>query len=163
MHTFTKLLLWGTTALVSLQLNGCCNLLDRGDGDENAPSDGPNPVTGELPPPRNGFLADLKFRPNAQGFNFENGGNAAYPRTPGFVNAPEMIRLFGAKDVCIGGRVVGNNCRMTPAAAESGPNPVVANSMHITPTDTPPARSFCFTWLSFIDPPAGQGDGAAGA
>lgn len=118
MHTLTKLLLWGTTALVSLQLNGCCKIFDRGSGDEGAQSDEPDPITGNLPPPRNGFLADLKFRPNSNGFNFENGGNAAYPRTPGFVNAPEMIRLFGAKDVCIGGRTIGNSCRMTPAASE---------------------------------------------
>lgn len=118
MKTLTKLLLWGTTALVSLPLTGCCKLLDRGSGDDNEQLQGPDPVTGALPPPRNGFLADLKFRPNANGFNFENGGNAAYPRTPGFVNAPEMVRLFGAKDVCIGGRIVGRTCRMTPAASE---------------------------------------------
>lgn len=119
MHTLKKLLLWGTTALVSLQLNGCCRLFDQGDDEQpTSQTDGPDPVTGDLPPPRNGFLADLKFRPKTEGFNFENGGNAAYPRTPGFVNAPEMIRLFGARDVCIGGRAFGNNCRMTPAAAE---------------------------------------------
>lgn len=118
MKTLTKLLLWGTTALVSLPLTGCCNLLDRGSGDDSEQLQGPDPVTGALPPPRNGFLADLKFRPTTNGFNFENGGNAAYPRTPGFVNAPEMVRLFGAKDVCIGGRLVGKTCRMTPAASE---------------------------------------------
>ncbi len=118
MKTLTKLLLWGTTALVSLPLAGCCNLLDRGSGDDSEQLQGPDPVTGALPPPRNGFLADLRFRPTTNGFKFENGGNAAYPRTPGFVNAPEMVRLFGAKDVCIGGRLVGKTCRMTPAAAE---------------------------------------------
>ena len=117
MHTLTKLLLWGTTAL-SLQLTGCCKIFDQGAGDEQVQNEGPDPITGNLPPPRNGFLADLRFRPNTNGFKFENGGNAAYPRTPGFVNAPEMVRLFGAKDVCIGGRMVGKTCRMTPAAAE---------------------------------------------
>ena len=117
MHTWTKLGLWGTTALLALQLNGCCNILDRlsDDDDEKPQNDGPDPVTGDLPQPRNGFLADLGFRPRANGYNFENGGNAAYPRTPGFVGPAEMIRLFGAKEVCIGGRATGNNCRMTPA------------------------------------------------
>lgn len=119
MHTWTKLGLWGTTALLALQLNGCCKLLDRGgDDDVQTQGDGPDPVTGDLPPPRNGFLADLGFRPRSNGYNFENGGNARYPRTPGFVGPREMIRLFGANEVCIGGRAVGNNCRMTPAAAE---------------------------------------------
>lgn len=119
MNKLTKLLLWGTTALVSLQLTACCKLFDRGSDDDDSPQlQGPDPVTGALPPPRNGFLADLRFRPNTHGFKFENGGNAAYPRTPGFVNAPEMVKLFGAKDVCIGGRLIGKTCRMTPAAAE---------------------------------------------
>lgn len=118
MHTFTKLGLWCTTALLALQVTACCKIFDRGGGDEQAHNDGPDPVTGDLPPPRNGFLADLGFRPKTNGFNFENGGNAAYPRTPGFVGPAEMMRLFGARDVCIGARAFGNNCRMTPAAAE---------------------------------------------
>lgn len=118
MHTWTKLGLWGTTALLALQLNGCCKIFDRGGGDEQTQNDGPDPVTGDLPPPRNGFLADLGFRPKVNGYNFENGGNANFPRTPGFVGPAEMIRLFGARDVCIGGRVLGNTCRMTPAASE---------------------------------------------
>ncbi len=121
MHTSMKLGLWGTTALtalLALQLTGCCKIFDRGGGDEQVQNDGPDPVTGDLPPPRNGFLADLGFRPRANGYNFENGGNAAYPRTPGFVGPGEMVRLFGAKDVCIGGRMIGKSCRMTPAASE---------------------------------------------
>lgn len=118
MRTWTKLVLWGTTALFSLQLAGCCKIFDRGSGDEAVHNDGPDPVTGDLPQPRNGFLADLGFRPKANGYNFENGGNANFPRTPGFVGPMEMVRLFGAKDVCIGGRITGKTCRMTPAAAE---------------------------------------------
>src|SRR5262245_27312436 len=118
MHRWTRLFLWGTSALVSLQLNGCCKIFDRGSGDEPAQNDAPDPATGDLPKPRNGFLADLGFRPRANGYKFENGGNAAYPRTPAFVGPAEMVRLFGAQDVCIGGRMVGNNCRMTPAASE---------------------------------------------
>jgi hypothetical protein len=118
MHTWTKLGLLGTTALLALQLNGCCKIFDRGGGDEKTSNDGPDPVTGDLPAPRNGFLADLGFRPRSHGYNFENGGNANYPRTPGFVGPAQMIKLFGAKDVCIGGKAVSNNCRMTPAASE---------------------------------------------
>src|SRR4051812_17426376 len=118
MHTLKRLFLWGTPALLSLQLASCCKIFDRGSGDETPQNDGPDPVTGNLPPPRNGFLADLGFRPNKDGYNFENGGNARSPKTPGFVSPAEMIRLFGAKDVCIGGRATGNNCRMTPSAAE---------------------------------------------
>jgi hypothetical protein len=118
MISWKKLGLLGTTALLTLGISACCKIFDRGGGDDQTTNDGPDPVTGELPPPRNGFLADLGFRPKTHGYNFENGGNAAFPRTPGFVSPREMIRLFGAKDVCIGGRAVGNNCRMTPAAAE---------------------------------------------
>lgn len=118
MHTFTKLGLLCTSALLALQVTACCKIFDRGGGDEQPTGDGPDPVTGDLPPPRNGFLADLGFRPKLNGYNFENGGNARYPRTPGFVGPAEMIRLFGARDVCIGARAFGNNCRMTPAAAE---------------------------------------------
>ncbi|MBK8258616.1 MAG: hypothetical protein IPK82_38895 [Polyangiaceae bacterium] len=115
---WTKLVLWGTTALLAAQVTACCKIFDNGKGDDSTQNDGPDPVTGDLPPPRNGFLADLGFRPKTHGYNFENGGNAAYPRTPGFVGPAEMVRLFGAKDVCIGGRTVGASCRMTPAAAE---------------------------------------------
>lgn len=118
MRTWTQLVLWGTTALLTMQLTGCCKIFDRGSGDEAAPLDGPDPVTGDLPAPRNGFLADLGFRPKANGYNFENGGNANFPRTPGFVGPVEMVKLFGAKDVCIGGKLVGKTCRMTPAASE---------------------------------------------
>lgn len=120
MHTFAKLGLWCTSALLALQLTACCKIFDRGGGDddEQTQGNGVDPVTGDLPPPRNGFLADLGFRPKVNGYNFENGGNAAYPRTPGFVGPAEMVRLFGAKDVCIGGRVLGSSCRMTPAASE---------------------------------------------
>jgi hypothetical protein len=118
MRNWTKLVLWGTTALTALQLNGCCKILDRGSGEEAVQSDQPDPVTGDLPPPRNGFLADLGFRPKTNGYKFENGGNANYPRTAGFVGPGEMVKLFGVKDVCIGGRMTGATCRMTPAAAE---------------------------------------------
>ena len=81
MRNWTKLVLWGTTALTALQLNGCCKIFDRGSGEEAVQSDQPDPVTGDLPPPRNGFLADLGFRPKTNGYKFENGGNANYPRT----------------------------------------------------------------------------------
>ncbi|MFO0593382.1 MAG: hypothetical protein U0441_37920 [Polyangiaceae bacterium] len=108
----------GTTALLALQLDACCKIFDRGNDDQGVQAQGPDPVTGDLPAPRNGFLADLGFRPRTNGYNFENGGNANYPRTAGFVGPAEMVKLFGAKDVCIGGKMMGNTCRMTPAASE---------------------------------------------
>lgn len=111
-------MLLGATALSALQLISCCKIFDKGSGDDVVQNDGPDPVTGDLPKPRSGFLADLGFRPKTNGFNFENGGKANFPRTPGFVGPAEMSKLFGAKDVCIGGRMVGNTCRMTPAASE---------------------------------------------
>ncbi|MEZ4315339.1 MAG: hypothetical protein R3F14_45565, partial [Polyangiaceae bacterium] len=118
MRTWKKLALLGTAALLGAQLTACCKLFDRGNDDQGVESGGPDPVTGDLPPPRNGFLADLGFRPRMNGYKFENGGNARYPRTPGFVGPAEMVKLFGAADVCIGGRLFGRSCRMTPAASE---------------------------------------------
>lgn len=106
-----RLLGWCAPTLLALSLAGCCNILNRDKKDDAEAQSGD-----DLPTPKNGFVIDSGFRPSKNGFSFENGGNANFPRTPGFLSNNSMIRLFGAKNVCVNGNT--KNCKATPPAAE---------------------------------------------
>lgn len=106
-----RLLGWCAPTLLALSLAGCCNILNRDKKEEAEVQSGD-----DLPTPKNGFVIDSGFRPSKNGFSFENGGNANFPRTPGFLSNNSMIRLFGAKNVCVNGNT--KNCKATPPAAE---------------------------------------------
>jgi hypothetical protein len=59
-------------------------------------------------------LADTGFRPNKDGYKFENEGGA-YPRTPPVFTSQDVARMFGA-DACIKGS--DQNCKLKPVATE---------------------------------------------
>ena len=61
-----------------------------------------------------GMLADTGFRPNKDGFKFENQGGR-YPRTPPVLTSQDVSRMFGS-DVCVNGG--GTTCRLKPVATE---------------------------------------------
>lgn len=60
--------------------------------------------------PKGEILADSGFRPERDGFSFENYGNDVEPEN---LTTASLQALFG-DDVCIGGN--GDDCRLTPAA-----------------------------------------------
>jgi hypothetical protein len=86
-----------------------------------------NKPTGDSPPPAavtyppavpdgkvGPILADLGFRPEKDGFRFQNQGGA-YPRTPPVLTAQDVDQMFG-DSVCLSG--TGSTCKLTPVASE---------------------------------------------
>jgi hypothetical protein len=61
-----------------------------------------------------GVLADTGFRPNKNGYKFENQGGH-YPRTPPVLTSQDVTKMFGP-DVCASGASA--NCKLKPVAAE---------------------------------------------
>jgi hypothetical protein len=68
----------------------------------------------DAPETKAGMIVDTGFRPNRDGFAFQNTGGS-YPRTRGVVDSNVMVRLFG-KDACIDGDTA--NCSLTLPARE---------------------------------------------
>ncbi|PJF42870.1 MAG: hypothetical protein CUN50_02425 [Candidatus Thermofonsia Clade 1 bacterium] len=61
------------------------------------------------------LVADLGFRPEQDGFSFQNYGNENNPTN---LTSVEMIRIFGAERVCAGAVKEDGSCKLTaPAAA----------------------------------------------
>jgi hypothetical protein len=102
----------------------------RGYGDDSAPivgskefalkpslvPPGYSSAGGELTPsyePEGEIVADNGFRPQANGFAFENYGNDADPEN---MTPVEVRDMFGAEQVCLGGE--GADCQLTPAAQQ---------------------------------------------
>ena len=71
---------------------------------------GPGGGGGESYVPTGEIVADNGFRPDPNGFSFENYGDSKYELT-----SKELVDLFGEK-VCI--RIVDDECRLTPVAEE---------------------------------------------
>ncbi|PJF30775.1 MAG: hypothetical protein CUN51_06220 [Candidatus Thermofonsia Clade 1 bacterium] len=64
---------------------------------------------------RGDLIADLGFRPETDGFSFQNYGNEDNPTN---LTSVEMIRIFGAERVCVGQVETDGSCKLTaPAAA----------------------------------------------
>lgn len=59
-------------------------------------------------------LADIGFRPEKNGFRFENQGGQ-YPKTPPVLTVAGVSKMFG-KEACLGGNTT--SCKLTPAASE---------------------------------------------
>jgi len=60
------------------------------------------------------ILADTGFRPEKNGYPFQNQGGQ-YPKTPPVLTAGGVSKMFG-KEACVGGDV--KSCKLTPAANE---------------------------------------------
>jgi hypothetical protein len=60
------------------------------------------------------ILADTGFRPEKDGYKFENQGGA-YPRTPPVLTNADVSKMFG-NDVCLRGS--GPTCKLKPVASE---------------------------------------------
>ncbi|MEZ4658156.1 MAG: hypothetical protein R2911_11330 [Caldilineaceae bacterium] len=86
-------------------------------GGQPTPTPSPMP-TGQptpTPTPAGGqFTVDSGFRPNPQGYAFENWGGQLYDNSTD-LNAASLIRLFGAANVCQVGTTA-NDCVLTAAA-----------------------------------------------
>ena len=65
-------------------------------------------------PTKSNMIADIGFRPQKNGYPFQNEGGK-YPLTPGIFTASGVVKMFG-KDACVGGDV--KSCKLTPAANE---------------------------------------------
>src|SRR5262245_41032423 len=102
-----KTLQWCVPAGVLVLALLACKEKPAGGTDEQSGGD-------ELAPPKNGYLADIGFRPNQHGYPFRNTGGK-YPRTPGLVNTNVMVKMFG-KDACVNGNT--KACKLTPPANE---------------------------------------------
>lgn len=61
-----------------------------------------------------GMLADIGFRPNKDGFKFENQGGH-FPRTPPVLTNTDVVQMFGA-NACVKGTAA--NCKLNPVASE---------------------------------------------
>lgn len=76
-------------------------------------------LSAALPPPtsraQDDLIADLGFRPETDGFAFQNYGNENNPTN---LTSAELIRIFGAERVCAGAVREDGTCKLTaPAAA----------------------------------------------
>jgi hypothetical protein len=60
------------------------------------------------------MIADTGFRPEKNGFPFQNQGGQ-YPKTPPVLTTSGVAKMFG-KDACVGGDT--KSCKLTPAANE---------------------------------------------
>ena len=60
------------------------------------------------------MLADTGFRPDKNGYPFQNQGGQ-YPKTPPVLTAAGVSKMFG-KEACVGGDA--KSCKLTPAANE---------------------------------------------
>lgn len=76
----------------------------------SAPSNNGGPASGQ-----GNSIADLGFRPNQDGFNFENYGGA-YPGEQGDIFVEDLIRMFGKDAVCAGFK--NDECQVAPGALE---------------------------------------------
>ncbi len=64
-------------------------------------------------PPAQGMLADIGFRPEKDGFKFENQGGQ-FPRTPPTLRNGDVVQMFGA-NACVKGSAP--NCKLNPVAS----------------------------------------------
>lgn len=62
------------------------------------------------------LIADLGFRPETDGFAFQNYGNENNPTN---LTSAELIRIFGAERVCAGAVREDGTCKLTAPAAAS--------------------------------------------
>jgi hypothetical protein len=77
--------------------------------------DGPPPApSSNASPGHPVILADTGFRPEKNGFKFENQGGA-YPRTPPVLTASDVSKMFGGS-ACASGS--SPNCKLSPVATE---------------------------------------------
>jgi len=67
----------------------------------------------KITPPTQGMLADIGFRPEKDGFKFENQGGQ-FPRTPPTLTNGDVVQMFGA-NACVKGSAP--NCKLNPVAA----------------------------------------------
>lgn len=79
------------------------------------PTPAPSSSGSGVAPGQGKIVADLGFRPNQDGFSFENYGGK-YPNEQGDLFVEDMIRMFGEKAVCAGFK--DGECQVAPGALE---------------------------------------------